>query len=232
MSQTKDAGITIREALPADGPALVEAIGRIDEETEFLGTPGEYRRWWADGGAARIAALRERGTGVYLVALSGGETVGFLGAFPGAFAATRGILYIGHVGLRRAWRGHGIGTLLFAAIEDWARRNGAWRLDLRVDEANERGLALYRKQGFAIEGRIAQSVKLADRWHAHYWMAKALRELDGPAWQRLDPAPQRPALSGAVTIRSLRPEDARLLCAWERRVLGEVPFALKDVPLP
>ena len=57
------------------------------------------------------------------------------------------MIYIAHVGIREAWRGHGVGTKLFVAIEDWARAQGAWRLDLRVDEENARGLALYHKRG-------------------------------------------------------------------------------------
>ncbi len=36
--------------------------------------------------------MRERGTGVYAVATDEEEIVGFVGAFPGNFARTRGIV--------------------------------------------------------------------------------------------------------------------------------------------
>jgi len=227
MPETTEAEIVLREALPEDGAALMEAIGRIDEETEFLGKPGEYRRW-SEGVATRLAEMRRRATGAYVLALHGGEIVGFLGAFTGAVERARGLVYVGHVGLRRAWRGRGIGTRLFAAIEEWALAHGGWRLELRVDEANERGLALYRKRGFVIEGRIAQAVRLDGRWHAHYWMAKVLRELEGPAWAPLDLPPLAAPAAGAVTIRRLEPQEAALLCRWARRFLAETPFLLKQ----
>ncbi len=216
----------IREALPADGPALMEAIGRIDEETEFLGKPGEYRRW-REGFEERLAQMRAKQSGVYLLALDAGEIIGFLGAFGGVLQATRGVLYIAHVGLRRSWRGRGVGTRLFGAIEDWARAQNIWRLELRVDEVNERGQALYRRRGFITEGRIADAVFLDGEPHAHHWMAKTLHPLDGADWASVDPAPGR-IDPGDVTFRALRPEEAPLLCRWERRLLLEAPLFLKD----
>jgi RimJ/RimL family protein N-acetyltransferase len=221
-----DDHIVIREALPEDGPALMDAIGRIDDETEFLGKPGEARRW-ADGFSERLAFMRERGTGTYVTALAAGEIVGFLGAFGGGFERTRGLIYIAHVGIRRDRRGRGIGTRLFVAIEAWARAHGAWQLELRVDEANERGQALYRKQGFAIAGRIEEAVMLEGRWHAHFWMAKTLRELEGPGFEPIELPPLRSA-TPAVTIRPLLPPEAGLFCRWERQLLGETPFLLKQ----
>jgi GNAT superfamily N-acetyltransferase len=229
MSERRESdaeGISIREALPEDGAALMETIGRIDEETEFLGKPGEYRRW-REGIEERLAQMRAKRSGVYLLARDSGEIIGFLGAFGGVLQATRGVLYVAHVGLRRAWRGRGVGARLFVAVEDWARAHGVWRLELRVDEVNERGQALYRKRGFITEGRIADAVFLDGEPHAHLWMAKALRPLDGPDWASVDPAPGR-IDPGEVTYRALRPEEAPLLCRWERRLLAEAPLFLKD----
>ena len=82
--------IAIRRATPADAPALGETIATIDEETEFLGAPGEYRRRWADGLVERLRAGAENGSGGYVMALRDAEIVGFLGAFAGLFARTRG----------------------------------------------------------------------------------------------------------------------------------------------
>jgi GNAT superfamily N-acetyltransferase len=226
MPETNVERAVIREALPADGAALMEAVGRIDEETEFLGKPGEYRRW-REGFAERLAEMRAKRSGIYLMALDGDEIVGFLGAFGGMLRATRGAFYIAHVGLRRAWRGRGLGTRLFVAIEDWARAQGYWRLELRVDELNERGQALYRKQGFVHEGRIAEAALLDGVPRVHHWMAKTLVAFADPAWPSLDPPPGR-LDPGAVTFRPLRPDEAALLSRWERRLLGETPFFLKE----
>ena len=51
-----------------------------------------------------------------------------------------------------AW-GQGIGSILVDTLIDWARSGGVIRkinLTVRVD--NERGLALYRRRGFVVEG--------------------------------------------------------------------------------
>jgi hypothetical protein len=46
-----------------------------------------------------------------------------------------------------------------------------------VDEENGPALALYRRRGFAPEGRIVDAICLDGRWHAHLFMAKPLRDL-------------------------------------------------------
>jgi RimJ/RimL family protein N-acetyltransferase len=234
----------VRPAVPADVPALAQAIATIDEETEFLGKPGEYLRRWAPGFAERLAVMNAKGTGAYVIAEHGGEIVGFLGAFAGALERTRGVVYIAHVGVRSAWRGRGVGAALFAAIEDWARAHGAWRLDLRVDTQNARGLALYTKRGFAVEGRIVDGACTDGVWRDHFLMAKALRTLDGPPWEPLelehDPekwvavfgerscsSDNRPTGEGTdapVGFRRLRADDAGKLRAFQLALTGETPF--------
>src|ERR1043166_9686161 len=49
MHALKPEAFIVRPAVPADVPALVPVIAKVDEETEFLGKPGEYERLWAPG---------------------------------------------------------------------------------------------------------------------------------------------------------------------------------------
>jgi RimJ/RimL family protein N-acetyltransferase len=234
MGASKEEDFTIRHAVPADVPALDAAIAKIDEETEFLAKPGEYMRRWAPGFVDRLKTMGEQGTGAYVLAEHGGKIVGFLGAFAGPVARTRGVIYIAHVGVRETWRGRGVGAALFAAIEEWARAQGAWRLDLRVDTQNARGLALYRRRGFAVEGRIVDGAFREGVWCDHFLMAKALRPLTEPAWAPLALAPEGEGTDeGPVTLRRLRAEDAAKLRAFQLKLLGETPFLLmqpSDVP--
>lgn len=218
----------VREALPADAPALVDVIMTINEETEFLGT-SEDRPMWAENPEQGLAEMRGRGTGVYFIALAGGEIVGFLGAFPGNFARTRGIVYVAHVGLRAAHRGRGIGPRFFEAIEAWARARSARRLELRVDAANPRALALYRGAGFEIEGRVPDASLIDGAWHEHYWMSKPLTPAREPRCEPIDLKPLERADFGPVAIRAIEPGDAARVRAWERTILGDGPIYVKQV---
>ena len=227
MPELRRHAIDIREALPEDGAALMQAIEQINQETEFLGKP-EERLPWADRAGETIREMRARGSGIYLLALRGAEIVGFLGGFAGWLQRIRGVIFIGHVGLRQAERGRGIGRQLFIALEAWARQRGAYRLELRVDTENTRGLALYTRREFAIEGRIADAALVDGRWHAHFWMAKPLdlgREPPMPPVDLTPPAERSDA--GRLQFRRIEVADARALCAWERQLLGETALLLK-----
>src|SRR5262249_2499625 len=110
MHALKEEAFLVRPAGAAGGPALDQAIATVDEETEFLAVPGEYLRRWAPGFAERLATMNAKGTGAYFLAEHGGEIVSFLGAYAGALERARGIVYIAHVGVRRAWRSRGVGS--------------------------------------------------------------------------------------------------------------------------
>jgi RimJ/RimL family protein N-acetyltransferase len=228
MSEAMTDAVTIREALPADGLALVYLIMAVNEETEFLGTP-EDRPLWAERPEQGLRDLRERRVGVYFIATESSEMIGFLGAFPGEFTRTRGIVYVAHVGVRETRRGRGIGSALFEALEAWARAQRARRLELRVDVGNARALALYRRSGFEIEGRVPDATRIGDQWRDHYWMSRPLTAEFEPHWAPLDlrpPAPRAPI--GPISIRAIEPADAARLQAWERAILGEAPVFAKQ----
>jgi RimJ/RimL family protein N-acetyltransferase len=219
--------VELRQGRPEDGPALMAAIEQINRETEFLGVPGEGHPW--DGRSAEeLRLLERRDAGAVFLAIDGRQIVGYLSAFRGWFERNRGNVFVAVVGLREAYRGRGIGTRLFEAIEDWARARGCWRLDLRVSSLNERGLALYRKRGFDIEGRIRGGVFRRGRWTDDFWMGKLLGPDDGASGAAVEPATRPSGRHGVGTlvIRPLRPSDAPMFRAWELRIAGS-PDMLK-----
>jgi len=222
--------VEIRPAVARDGAAFLAAAAQIDRETEFLGVPGQPHPW-AERPEAELRSLAENGRGNVLLAVAGGEIVGYLSAFTGHFARNRGSVFIAVVGLREAWRGLGIGTRLFEAIEAWARARRAWRLELRVSSLNGRGLALYRKQGFAIEGRIRGGVFRNGGWTDDFWMGKLLDPLPGEppaAEQYVGFAPHAQTLAGGEPrLRPMQPGDGAAFRDWDMRMAEMLPFAIK-----
>jgi RimJ/RimL family protein N-acetyltransferase len=225
MSETSETNIDIRVAVPADGAALGAAIKRIDDETEYLGERGEALPWTGRE-SDHLRELAENGAGIYFVALDGGEIVGFLGAFTGWFARNRGVLYIAHVGLRTEYRGRRIGGRLFDAVEAWAREQSVHRLELQVAKGNARALALYHRQGFAIEGSMADSFRGSGRSYDCYMMGKLLGAVPAAEPMAL-PAPSPAATEASFAIRPLRADDWRALRAWETVFLRDTPLMLK-----
>ncbi|MFI4949260.1 MAG: GNAT family N-acetyltransferase [Alphaproteobacteria bacterium] len=222
--------VLIRPATPNDGAALMQAVVQIDAETEFLGVPGQPHPW-AGRPEAELRSLAQSGRGIVLLAVRGnGAIIGYLSAFCGHFARNHGSIFIAVVGLREACRGRGIGTLLFETVEEWARRRGAWRLDLRVSSLNDRGQALYHKRGFEIEGRIRGGVFRRGGWTDDLWMGKVLEPLPGelPDPVSLEPARVRLPVTVAPTIREMRVGDGAAFRTWEIRISGAIRFSLKQ----
>lgn len=223
--------VLIRSAVPGDGAALMTAAAQIDAETEFLGVPGQPHPWAARPDA-ELRSLNDSGRGVVLLAATDdGAIVGYLSAFAGHFTRNRGNIFIAVVGLREAWRGCGIGTRFFAAIEEWARRRHAWRLELRVSSLNERGLALYRKSGFEIEGRIRGGVFRRGAWTDDFWMGKLLEPIPGRKLGAVLPEAARPARKAPAdalpALREMRVGDGAAFRAWEIRMAEAIPYVLK-----
>lgn len=220
--------ILIRQARPGDGAALEEAVEQINNETEFLGVPGDGHPW--DGRFdEELARLDERSSGVVLLALDRERIVGYLSAFAGWYERQRGTVFIAVVGLRERYRGRGIGTRLFAAIEEWARGQGAWRLELRVSSLNQRGQALYRTCGFANEGTIRAGVLRDGAWTDDFWMGKLL----DPAAPRMQvpESVRRPSgrhATHTLVLRETRPGDGAAFRDWEMRMCATTPLAIKQ----
>jgi RimJ/RimL family protein N-acetyltransferase len=219
--------IAIREARPEDALALSQAIETINGQTEFLGERGVPVPW-ADEPEARMREMRERQTGVYFIALDGADIIGFLGAFPGWVERTRGVIFIAHVGLLAPFRGRGIGGRMFAAIESWAARRGARRLELRVAETNDRARALYRSRGFVPDGRIADAAFRDGSFQADLWMGRVIAPAAGERWGSIEvPARPRPREVADLVVGPPRPADAAGLQAFERNLLSGSQIHLK-----
>jgi RimJ/RimL family protein N-acetyltransferase len=92
-----------------------------------------------------------------LVALAAGEIVGLIFVVESGFG-------FGEIGMMvaRDRRGRGVGSALVAAAIEWGREHGLHKLTLSVFPHNEAAIRLYRKFGFAEEGRLEKQIRRAN----------------------------------------------------------------------
>ena len=146
--------MTIREATPDDAEELVTTIHRLDAEPDSMlpRAPGEFLMTVA-AERALLAEYAASDNSVYLVAEEGGRIVGSLSCTGGSRLASRHCADFG-VSVAREKRGRGVGTALLTRLIEWAEANAVIRrVELEVYAHNAPALHLYRKFGFAEEGR-------------------------------------------------------------------------------
>jgi RimJ/RimL family protein N-acetyltransferase len=122
---------------------------------------------------AHLAAITISGDEVVLIARDGHALVGLITGTRGNHPARRGVLDIG-IGVLPNYRSRHIGSALLAALEAWARYATCHRLSLHVATTNAPAIALYRKAGFAIEGKLEETAMLDGRWLDEFQMGKIL----------------------------------------------------------
>lgn len=166
---------TIRES---DAEQFLNLCNRLDAETQFMmfepgertTTPGEQR--------TQIEQLLQHKNQTVFVAENADQLVGYLAAIGGEFKRNRQSVYI-VIGILQAFTGQGIGTKLFQTLDEWAHQQHIHRLELTVMSHNKAGVALYKKQGFEIEGTKRHSLLVNGQFVDEYYMAKLLDEQPG-----------------------------------------------------
>jgi len=140
----------IREAVPADAPALVALARAVGSEPEgWLLSAEEWR-----GAAAErryLRAVRRSPNAAVFVAEAPEGLVGRLSVARDPHPAS---FHVADLGLMVAaeYRRRGIGRALLERAVKWSRANGIVKLELHVFPHNEPALALYERFGFVREG--------------------------------------------------------------------------------
>jgi len=150
------ADFQVRPARSADARAMAELLAAVAGERLYIATepPVDVDEW-----AERFAADLHG----FFVAIAGDRVIGHLAVWPRHGVGTLAMA------VTTDERGRGVGTALLAAAIDWARLQGLHKLELEVFPHNKAALDLYRKFGFAEEGRRVQ----------HY------RRLNGELWDAI-----------------------------------------------
>ncbi len=161
--------LRIRRAKIGDSKKFLDMLLKLDNETEYmLYEAGERPR---DESRVKEIIRNSMEEDLVLVVKDNKDIVGFISAQRGRLNRIRHSAYI-VVGLRKAYRGKGIGTELFKKVDLWAKEEGITRLELTVMANNYIGKKLYKKMGFEVEGLKKKSMCINGEYVDEYCMAK------------------------------------------------------------
>lgn len=161
---------TIRES---DAEQFLSLCRQLDEETHFMMLePGERATTLAEQ-RERIQRILAQANQTILVAEAEGRLVGYIAGLGGDYQRNRRTVHI-VIGILQSYSGQGIGKRLFQALEDWAVEQGIHRLELVVMTHNQRGIALYQRMGYQVEGVKRDDLFVDGGFIDQYMMAKLL----------------------------------------------------------
>lgn len=163
----------IREISVEDAEAITDLIKEVEANSEFmLMEPGE-RQMTAEQQRKALERITQGSHSTIFVSEEKDKLVGYLIVIGGNVRRTRHSAYL-VIGILKEYRGKGIGTALFQRIDKWAREHKLTRLELTTVTLNEAGIALYKKNGFEIEGTKRQSLMINGKTYDEYYMSKLL----------------------------------------------------------
>ncbi|MCF3096389.1 GNAT family N-acetyltransferase [Aeromonas australiensis] len=156
--------ITIRHAEPADAPALRDLYAMPNAQAGTLQLPFPTLGVWQQ-------RLEQSGV-VALIAEVEGQLVGQIALHVEPNPRRKHVASIG-MGVRDDWAGKGVGSALLGAVlemaDNWLNLH---RIELTVYTDNEAAQALYRKFGFAEEGRARDYAFRQGRYVDALYMAR------------------------------------------------------------
>ena len=165
----------IREIKIEDAEKFGQLTQQVERDAEYMLWEAGERTVSKAQQVTMIQGIQEKQNSSLFVAEEAGELVGFLMAIGGNANRNKHAVYL-VIGLLQAYRGQGLGTKLFEALEQWAKKNQVHRLELTVVTENSAGLSLYKKMGFEIEGTKKDSLRINGKFVDEYYMAKILKK--------------------------------------------------------
>lgn len=161
----------IREVSLADSEKLSTLILQIDHDSKFMLWNSGERKLTSEAQSKMIETFLAKTNSTILVAEENKELAGYLLVNGGQAEKNKHSAYI-VIGVNQTHHGKGIGTLLLQAVDAWALNHDLHRLELTVVTENEGAVALYKKQGFEIEGTKKDSLFIENQFYDEYYMAK------------------------------------------------------------
>ena len=166
--------LLIREATAEDARAVLDYVGGISGESDFLSFgPGEFELTEAEEEDI-LRQYRESDSQLYILGLLDDTIVAALSFSAGRRPRNR---HSGEFGMsvRKQYWGLGIGSLMLDTLIDWARHTQiVKKINLRVRTDNQRAILLYERKGFVKEGTSRKEILLDGKYFDHHWMGLEL----------------------------------------------------------
>lgn len=147
----------VREATRADAGAVHSLLEGIYAEGGFFVNDGAESLSYL---AARLGG-RAPSMSLYLVATFGEAVVGWLELHRPPAERLQHVAVL-TLAVAPAARRRGVGRALMHAAYGWCERMGVLKMALNVRASNEGAVALYLAEGFEVEGRERNHVRLVD----------------------------------------------------------------------
>ena len=168
--------ITLRKADIKDGEALAAIYKYYVENT---GITFEYVAPNGDEFAERIAHKTEKYP--FLIAEEDGKPIGYAYASEYRERAAYGWDVETSVYVDLTHRGHGIGCLLYSALEEILKEQNVVNLYACITHPNEHSVAMHEKMGFEYIGRFRAAGFKAGKWRDVLWFEKRIASPDVPS---------------------------------------------------
>ena len=164
----------IREVSIEDAGNLLDLIKEVENQSSFMLMEAGERKTTATQQKDFLERMNQQDNSTIFVAEINSELIGYLIAIGGSVQRTKHSAYI-VVGVLENYRGKGIGTELFDSLIKWASKHNISRLELTTVTENKAGLALYKRNGFEIEGTKRNSLIIDGKFYDEYYMSKILK---------------------------------------------------------
>jgi len=167
--------VVFRHCEASDAPAAYKFRASVAQEsTHTMHYVGQQLQPVAEM-EKRFAASVDDPLTLQLGVFAAGEVVGLLGFRP-TFPDHPWVRHLVEFGMMtaQAYWGQGLGMNLLKIQEAVARRAGILRIEGYVRTRNERGVALYRRAGFEIEGTRRKAALIDGSFQDEYYIARLL----------------------------------------------------------
>jgi ribosomal-protein-alanine N-acetyltransferase len=237
---TTNSGKTVvfRHCEPSDIGAFLDFQPKIAAETtntlQVVGKtpdPIKIREVW-EADAKSSVSLR---LGCFLDS----QMIGQLGFYPERQPPHPWTEHIGRFGmfvLQEFW-GQGIGRRLLEIMESHARSIGIRRIEATVRTKNERGIKLYSRMGYEIEGTRKHAALIDGEMHDEFFIAKLLDE--DSSWnppiletERLLLRPLEPSDAAAIFEYASNPNVSRFTLWEPHKTIKDSESYVLDYALP